>query len=467
MSLTLDEENLIIEKLKDSQVSFWIDSSGGPKDHCNFSSFGTNPKYYFYGFLNEVNVIDCESGAISFIKENCFDFLEEKLSEEKHNPNGVFVGYLAYDLFHRIEQLGMRSEQSKVNSQSLILNPQSYKPYPDFVFAYFENSYQQEAGSKKIMSHASCLMPPAEGEARQGRQSSCLSPHASILASNMTDSEYLEKVKQIKEEIKAGNVYQVNLTREYSLEHLAIDELELYLKLRSTSPNPYGCYFKTPFLSILSSSPEEFLYVSNQQHRIEQLGMRNEQNRLSSQSSILNPKYIRTCPIKGTLSKDTFVIDPKNQAENIMIVDLERNDLGRICEYGSIQAKKLLEIESYEHLNHVVSTIEGKLKKDIKLKEIFEALFPGGSITGAPKIAAMNIIDKIETTKRGAYTGSFGYIKTDGTMNFNILIRTIFIQDDKLIFNIGGGIVADSDPQSELEEIHLKAKGIMSALGLS
>ena len=152
-----------------------------------------------------------------------------------------------------------------------------------------------------------------------------------------------------------------------------------------------------------------------------------------------------------------------------MIVDLERNDLGKICEYGSITAKKLLDIESYKHLNHVVSTVEGKLKPEVTLRQIFEALFPGGSITGAPKIAAMKLIDKIEPTKRGAYTGSFGYIKTDGTMNFNILIRTIFIRPIALggclvSFNVGGGIVADSDPESELEEIKLKAKGIMSAL---
>ena len=263
-------------------------------------------------------------------------------------------------------------------------------------------------------------------------------PRNDKLCSNMTDDEYLEKVKQIKEEIRAGNVYQVNLTREYSLETKSVDELDIYLRLRSASPNPYGCFFKTPFVSILSSSPEEFLFIKD--------------------------GYIKTRPIKGTLAKNVFDIDPKNQAENIMIVDLERNDLGKICEYGSIHAEKLLEIESYKHLNHVVSTVVGKLKASIKLKEIFEAMFPSGSITGAPKIAAMKIINEIEPTKRSAYTGSFGYIKTDGTMNFNILIRTIFVQKNKITFNVGGAIVADSEPEAELEEIRLKARGIMQAL---
>ncbi|MBI3590627.1 MAG: anthranilate synthase component I family protein [Candidatus Melainabacteria bacterium] len=413
-----------LDSLKESPISFWIDSSGGPSEHCNLSFYGTNLKYYLYGFLNEVNLYECDSGAITFVNGNCFDFLEEKLNEEKKNKNGIFVGYFSYDLFQR----------GKKNN------------YPDFFFAYFDDV--QDMGQNVIARSKETLHATSPQQSRSGYVDAMeiASPLArndvscKHLTSNITDSEYLEKVRLIKDEIKAGNVYQVNLTREYSIEQSDIDELAIYLKLRDASPNPYGCFFKTPFVSILSSSPEEFLFVKD--------------------------GYIRTRPIKGTLPKYELNIDLKNQAENIMIVDLERNDLGRVCEYGSIIAKKLLDIESYKHLNHVVSTIEGKLRANINLKEIFMALFPSGSITGAPKIAAMKIIDKIEPTKRGAYTGSFGYIRTDGTMNFNILIRTMFIHNNKITFNVGGGIVADSEPESELEEIRLKAKGIMSTLGI-
>lgn len=402
--LKLKEEN------RNKPISFWVDSSGGPKEYCNLSFCGSDPKYYLYGSLDEICLQECDTGAISFVIKNCFNFLEDKINEEKHNKDGVFVGYITYDLF---------SCRSTINRTST---------YPDFFFAYFptaNNSHNEIASS--------ALSEPPRDDVP--------------LRSNMTDSEYLEKVKLIKEEIKAGNVYQVNLTREYSLVETPRwgvstnrDELDLYLKLRSTSPNPYSCFFKTPFVSILSSSPEEFLYIKD--------------------------GYIRTRPIKGTLLKNVFEIDPKNQAENIMIVDLERNDLGKICKYGSIKADRLLEIESYKHLNHVVSTIEGELREDVRLRDIFSAMFPGGSITGAPKIAAMKLINKLEPTKRGAYTGTFGYIKTDGTINFNILIRTIFIKDNKITFNIGGGIVADSTPEDELEECKIKAKGIMNTLGL-
>lgn len=408
-----------------SPVIFWIDSSGGPEEYSKNSFYGETPKYYIYGSLNEVNLVECETGAITFDSVNCFNFLEEKIKEEKQNKDGIFVGYFSYDL-------------------------------SDFFFAYFEN----------VSRHCEEHLRRSNLDDDREIATSILSesPRNDVLLSNMTDTEYLNKVRKIKEEIKKGNVYQANLTREYSLELEKLDEIDLYLKLREVSPNPYGCYFKTPFLSILSSSPEEFIYVKD--------------------------GIIRTRPIKGTLPEDEKNIDPKNQAENIMIVDLERNDLGKICEYGSVKSTKLLDLEKYKNLNHVVSTIEGKLKKEVRLREIFEAMFPGGSITGAPKIAAMEIINELEPTNRGAYTGSFGYIKTTGEMNFNILIRTIFIrtirQQDHgtmgqsssknivplssspivLSFNVGGGIVADSDPEGELEEIKLKAKGIMKALGI-
>lgn len=394
--MKLKEQNNIdfLDSINNAEIAFWVDSSGGPEEYSKNSFYGAQPKYYIYGSLNEVNLVDCESGAITFDTVNCFNFLEEKLQEEKQNKNGIFIGYFSYDL-------------------------------SDFFFAYFDDS-------KKIKEEI-------QGE----RSLKAFEQDINLkLLSNMTDDEYLKKVLEIKEEIKKGNVYQVNLTRKYFIESYKDNELDLYLKLREASPNPYGCYFKTPFLSILSSSPEEFLYVEPES------------------------KIIRTRPIKGTMPLSEKNIDPKNQAENIMIVDLERNDLGKICEYGSVNVKKILEVEPYKHLNQVVSTVEGKLKENASIREIFEAMFPSGSITGAPKIAAMKIINDIEPTKRDAYTGSFGYIKTNGEMKFNILIRTIFIKKYILSFNVGGGIVADSDPHGELEEIKLKAKGIISTLGL-
>lgn len=400
--------------LNEANISFWLDSSGGPENLCNKSLFGINPKYYFYGSLNEITLEDCNSGALTFTNENCFDFLEEKIKEEKNN-SGIFIGYISYEIF---------SSSYKSNFKK------NKKSYPLFFFSYFESAVEL----KNKLDIKTKDFPINQKD----------------LKSNMTDEEYLKKVDEIKNEIKKGNVYQVNLTREYCLDFKSVNlaPFELYLKLRTFSPNPYSCFFKTPSLTILSSSPEEFLFIE-------------------SEDKGKNRK-IRTRPVKGTLPKNVFEIDEKNKAENIMIVDLERNDLGKVCKYGSIKVKSLTELEEYKHLNHVVSTIEGTLKENIRVKEIFESVFPGGSITGAPKIAAMKIINSIEPAERGAYTGCFGYIKSDGEMNFNILIRSIFVEkgEEKIKFNIGGGIVADSNPLSELEEIKIKSEGILKTLGL-
>lgn len=407
-----------------SDIEFWFDSSGGPEEYTKNNFSGKSPKYYFYGSLNEITLIDIESGAVSYIHENVFDFIEEKLNEEMHNPNGIFVSYLSYDL------LG-----------ETLKNPEDVKCYPDFFCAYFETfSLQPQIHTSQCLQVLS-------------------SPNSSqySLNSNMTDEEYLNKVRRVKEEIKAGNVYQVNLTRAYNVQ-ATVDckreqfrELDLYLRLRKESPNPFGGYFKTPFLSILSSSPEEFIYINN----------------FFSKS-----RFIRTRPIKGTLEKSTYTVDEKNSAENIMIVDLERNDLSKICKPNTVKVSKLLDVERYKHLNHVVSTVCGVLRDNISLRSIFEATFPSGSITGAPKIAAMNLIHELEPSLRGAYTGSFGYIKTNGEINFNILIRTIFIEHradsvngiKMLKFNVGGGIVADSVAEYELEEIKLKSIGILNSV---
>ncbi|MBI1858070.1 MAG: chorismate-binding protein, partial [Candidatus Melainabacteria bacterium] len=274
----MKEENDIVflDHLRSSLISFWIDSSGGPEKLCKQSFFSINPKYYLYGSLNEITLEDCETGAISYIPGNCFDTLEEKLKEEKKNKNGIFVGYVSYDLF-------------KANLKAI--------RYPNFFFAFFDNYSTFDPNLLAPNPLASYPLP------------------LTSISSNMSDEEYLEKVKQIKEEIKAGNVYQVNLTREYSILSSKLQtpnsELDLYFNLREVSPNPYGCFFKTPFVSILSSSPEEFLYIGPAAQQ--------------SWASLATPQsyIIRTRPIKGTLPKGIHNIDPKNKAENLMIVDLE------------------------------------------------------------------------------------------------------------------------------------------------
>jgi aminodeoxychorismate synthase, component I, bacterial clade len=268
------------------------------------------------------------------------------------------------------------------------------------------------------------------------------------LRSNFTKAGYMQAVEGAKEYIKKGDIYQVNLSQRFET-GLKGEPYGLYLSLRDASPAPFASYLNFEDVAIISSSPERFLMKAG--------------------------SYIETRPIKGTMPRAsdqladefnevTLKESYKDRAEHIMIVDLERNDLGRICEYGSVKPTEFIALEKYSTVFHLVSTVSGKLTEGIGPIDCLMAAFPGGSITGAPKVRSMEVIEELEPVKRSLYTGAIGYISFDGNMDTSIVIRTIIIKGDKLFFQVGGGIVADSDPEKEYRETLDKAEGIMRAL---
>ena len=253
---------------------------------------------------------------------------------------------------------------------------------------------------------------------------------------------YSNQIDKIKSKLKAGDVYQVNYT--YQKKFKTNDEIHnIYFSIRNIAKPKYGWFIDLDYLQILSFSPERFFNVKNQ--------------------------YIYSNPIKGTMPRSN---DPKldqtykkqlqeskkDRAENLMITDLIRNDLGKICEYGSIKVDEIFNVISFETVHHMESKISGKLNSNVNELDIFKALFPGGSITGAPKENAMKIIDDLENYSRELYSGSIGYIKSDGTMDFNIAIRTIINNNNILNYAIGGGIIWDSISKNEWEETKTKTK---------
>jgi para-aminobenzoate synthetase component 1 len=272
--------------------------------------------------------------------------------------------------------------------------------------------------------------------------------HEGQLASNFGAEEYLAAVRRAIEYIHAGDVFQVNLAQR--LLHPAIDDsVSLYLRLRSRNPATFGGYFDLGEFQIASASPERFLQVRDGE--------------------------VEARPIKGTRRRtarpeaDLFAGDElreseKDNAENVMIVDLLRNDLSRVCRPGSVVVSDLCRLETYEFVQHLVSVVRGRLRDGVTALDLLRAAFPGGSVTGAPKIRAMEIIAELEPTARGPYCGALGYIGFDGTMDTNILIRTITAGRGWWQMPVGGGIVAQSDPQSEYEETWHKAEGMLRAL---
>lgn len=268
--------------------------------------------------------------------------------------------------------------------------------------------------------------------------------------SGSTGENYCQMVDAAREYIAAGDIYQVNLSHRFctGFDGIEIERFALYERLRSASPAPYAAFLDEGGRQVLSSSPELFLSMSG--------------------------KSIRTRPIKGTRprfadqkldEKSAYDLrtSPKEIAELIMITDLERNDLGQICEFGSVEATDLLKLERYEQVFHLVSTVEGLLREDVGPIEALTACYPGGSITGAPKKRAREIISELESEARGLYTGAIGGFGFNGESRFSIAIRTAIIEDGELHFHAGAGIVADSDPEAEYIETLHKAAGIIRA----
>lgn len=267
--------------------------------------------------------------------------------------------------------------------------------------------------------------------------------------STVSSKEYQSRVQKVIDYIYAGDIFQANISQRFEADlPPEFDAFIHYLGLRERNPAPFGGYFDAGNLQIASCSPERFLVVTGGR--------------------------VETKPIKGTsprshdpaqdkINAETLLNSIKDRAENIMIVDLLRNDLSKVCEAASVKVEKLCALESFARVHHLVSTVSGTLRQEHDALDLLQACFPGGSITGAPKIRAMEIIAELEDAPRGPYTGALGYIGFDGRMDMNILIRSIVYKDGKASLNVGGGITAQSNPTEEYQETLDKAAGLMGS----
>jgi para-aminobenzoate synthetase component 1 len=350
---------------------------------------------------------------------------------------GAAVGAFGYDLGQHFERLPHRAEDDL--------------DFPDLMLGFYdlltvfdhleEKAYRVEI-RPRLRQRA---VGPELYRALQRRASSA------GVGPNFTRERYLAAIARIKEYIAAGDVYQVNLSQRFHARSDA-SPFSIYRALRAASPAPYAAFLQFGRRSILSSSPEQFLQVRD--------------------------GAIVTRPIKGTRRRGAtpeederlareLLESPKDDAELAMIVDLERNDLGRVCEYGSVRVTAPKVLERHPTVLHLSARVEGRLRAGTDAGDVFRAMFPGGSITGAPKIRAMEIIDELEPTRRAFYTGAIGALGFDGSMNLSIAIRTVLADGSDYYFQAGGGIVADSDPAAEYEESLTKAAAMARALGVS
>jgi anthranilate synthase component 1 len=260
---------------------------------------------------------------------------------------------------------------------------------------------------------------------------------------------FLDGVARIHEYLRAGDVFQVNLSREWRVPRAGASAAAIHASLREANPAPFAGFMQRDGWAIASSSPERLVEARGD--------------------------FVQTRPIAGTRARFAgdddaarvreLVGHPKERAEHVMLIDLERNDLGRVCVPGSVEVDELMTVESYAHVHHIVSNVRGRLRNGATPGEIIRAVFPGGTITGCPKVRCMEIIAELERVGRGPYTGSLGYLNRDGDLDLNILIRTLAIERETIRFRAGAGIVADSIAERELDETRAKARGLLRALG--
>ncbi len=362
---------------------------------------------------------------------------------------GGLIGFVGYDLAPRLERLPRRMPRDS--------------RIPDIRMALYDTAYELDSetgsvsvrgwdlvgeGDAAVSRRCQRWRAALDSEVRETVPSAGGSEARSPLARSFDRPSYVRAVRRVLDYIAAGDVFQVNLSQRF-LARGPFDPLDLYLRLRDRSPAPFSAYLRWGDLAVVSASPEWFYQTRGDQ--------------------------IVTRPIKGTRPRGRSEADdarlaaelaasPKDRAELTMIVDLERNDLGRVCRYGSVVVRDALQVESFAQVHHLVATVEGRLRPGVGPVDIVRAMFPGGSITGAPKIRAMEIIDELEPNRRGLYTGAIGYLSRGGSSAFNIAIRTILVEGDRASYQVGGGIVADSDPEAEYEETLAKGRARRAVL---
>ncbi len=445
-----------------------------------FSFIAFDPFLIFASKADRVGIRERGNGNLHLeTGKNTFHRLDELLNQYRMEEQpeiapflGGAIGYFGYELGRQIESLPQTAED--------VMNiPECYLCFYNTVIIY--NHEQQQVylswfdpgidapvtSMQQVMEEIASIPPDCgtvdlaiDTAAAGTLETGGLTPD--LIKRDFTPRQYMDAVNRIKTYILAGDVYQVDLTQRFETDVAHLDPWHLYKCLMHINPSPYASYlnFSTdPGLgdgcngvTVVSSSPESFLRVRG--------------------------RHVETRPIKGTVKRGrsrqeddahkTFLLnDEKNRAELAMIVDLLRNDIGRVCEPGSVKVDAFPQLETYSSVHHLAATISGRLSKGKTIIDLLRATFPGGSITGVPKIRAMEILDQLEPVERGIYTGSIGYLGFNGCSALNIVIRTIVISNNRAHIQAGGGIIADSSDRGEYEESLLKAQKLFNAIGLA
>jgi para-aminobenzoate synthetase len=455
-----DTEQIFVHLFQDMSYAFWLDSSRVEPGLSRFSfmgdGHGANSLLVHYYTKKQELILTQPDGVVTRRNESIFEFLKREL-ERRHcqsdelpfDFNCGFIGYFGYELKAECEgqsrysatlpdaiflfadrMIAIDHQQKCLYLLQIVKAGQAEQ-----VEIWFNTIHQQ----LETLTSLPPLVPQGNGEPVEFKL-------------HRPYQTYINDIHYCLNQIHAGETYQVCLTNQLHSDATP-DPLTFYRVLRQVNPAPYSAFLRFGKIAIACSSPERFLLIDRQ-------------------------GWVETKPIKGTLPRGKtlaadFVLQEqlryreKDRAENLMIVDLLRNDLGRVCEIGSVYVSKLMDVETYATVHQLVTTVRGQLRSNVQSVDVIRAAFPGGSMTGAPKIRTMQIIDQLEKAARGVYSGAIGFLGLNGSVDLNIVIRTAVLTPDQTSIGIGGGIVALSDPDQEFEEALLKAKALIQAMVLT
>jgi para-aminobenzoate synthetase component I len=372
--------------------------------------------------------------------------LEDWLADAEEMP---LLGWLGYDVAWEIERLPWKKEDSLPFPVAFWFEPEVLIVYDHWEQVLtLKTSQDPDVWLRRIQAVASSVERTSLGLSENSSENRMAIKDLTFLSS---PEEYQEAVHRAKEYILAGDIFQSNLSLRFQAARTGRgNSLGLYQQLQRLNPSPFASYWRTPWGEVVSCSPERL--VKREGTRVET-------------RPIAGTRPRGMTPEKDQCLEEELLANAKEQAEHIMLVDLERNDLGRVCRYGSIQVDELLTIERYSHVMHIVSNVVGEIRAEASSVDLIRAVFPGGTITGCPKVRCMEIIEKLEPVRRSLFYGSCGWLAPNGDLDLNILIRTLLVTEDSVYGQVGAGIVADSDPVQEYLESVQKAKALLAALG--
>jgi para-aminobenzoate synthetase component I len=430
----MEREKIILNTITDVNVPDWLqtlEQNFKNKPFCILNSNGLGDDYETIVAAGSIDELLIQKEDDPFERLRNF-----------HQKHGDWIfGYLNYDLKNKLEKL------TSENPDGLTF-PLLYFFCPEYLFFLKKGTVECLAKKGTTKAELALFFEKSKENLQESSENENKQPALEV-TSRISREQYISTIMEIKSHIQKGDIYEMNFCQEFFVKNVEVEPFQIYQRLNDASPTPFSCYFHANQQYLACASPERYLKKSG--------------SRVISQ------------PIKGTIKRGTSIAadeklksqlknDPKEQSENVMIVDLVRNDLSRTAARGSVKVDELFGIYSFKQVHHMISTISSELKAGCDFVDLLKTTFPMGSMTGAPKIRAMEIIEQYESMKRGLFSGAVGYITPKGDMDFNVVIRSIFYNADNkyLSFMAGSAITINAQPEKEYEECILKAKAIFS-----